>query len=99
MIGMDIKTRKAEYPELFEILSALLFKVDPIGINFETNFDEYESEVATIIPRLPHAKSAADVQLIVHEEFCRWFDDETVGSINNYNDLAFQIWAEWLRYR
>jgi hypothetical protein len=100
MVSTEIEKRKAvrlQYRELFDALSTLLFRADPIGINFETNTDEYEPEVGTIIPRLRHAKSEADVQLIVHEEFCRWFDSETAGPITDYRDLASQIWDEWLR--
>ena len=33
---------KAEYGALFDSITALLFRHDPIGINFEDNVDEYE---------------------------------------------------------
>jgi hypothetical protein len=64
---------KREYGTLFASISAALFEADPVGINFEINPDEYEPEVGTIIPRLGSAKSAADVQAIVYDEFCTWF--------------------------
>jgi len=32
-----------------------------------------------ILPRLRTCVSAAEVQRVVHEEFCRWFDVETAG--------------------
>src|SRR5476649_186019 len=80
--GTVAEKRKAirlQYGELFDALSNLLFELDPISINFETNTDEYEPEVGTIIPRLTHAESEADVRKIVHEEFCKWFDSKTTG--------------------
>ena len=38
--------------ELFAELRECFFKHDPIGINRESNQDEYDPEVGTIIPRL-----------------------------------------------
>jgi hypothetical protein len=88
-----------EFRALFDALSKLLFEADPIGINFDSNTDEYEPEVGTIIPRLKHAKSEDDVRLIVHEEFCKWFDVETAGPMEAYGGIASKVWAEWQRYR
>ena len=102
MGSIELEIRKAvliEYPELFNTLSSLLFKADPIGINFETNTDEYDPEIGTIIPRLRAAQSEADVQRIVHEEFFRWFDKKTAGPLEDYRDIASQIWTDWLRFK
>jgi hypothetical protein len=93
------KAIRREYGALFDALSKLLFEADPIGINFETNTDEYEPEVGTIIPRLKHAQSEDDAREIIHEEFCRWFDVKTAGSIEAYGDIASKVWAEWQRYQ
>lgn len=70
-IRRDRATLKEEYGAFFENVSAILFEADLVGINFETNTDEYEPEVGTILPRRSHAISVQDVELIVHEEFCR----------------------------
>ena len=64
---------KEQYGELFDATAALLFRHDPIGINFEENLDEYEPEARTILPRLRDCYGAADVTRVVHEEFVRWF--------------------------
>ena len=71
---------KREYGTLFASISDALFEADPIGINFDDNTDEYDPETGTIIPRLGLAKSAEDVQAIVYEEFCRWFDPISAGA-------------------
>jgi hypothetical protein len=86
---------KHKYGALFESISDALFQADPIGINFETNTDEYESEAGTIIPRLSSAKSADDVQSIVFEEFCHWFDPVTVGPKEKYASVSATIWEIW----
>jgi hypothetical protein len=73
---------KLEYGDLFDSIVALLFRNDPIGINFEDNTDEYDPEARTILPRLPTCKSSADVLRVVHEEFTRWFDPQQQGHRN-----------------
>jgi hypothetical protein len=90
---------RREYAALFATLSKLLFEADPIGINFESNTDEYEPEVGTIIPRLREADSEDDVRRIIHEEFCKWFDEKTAGPVDAYRELAASVWAEWQRYQ
>jgi len=90
---------KRQYGALFASVSDALFKADPVGINFETNTDEYEPEAGTIIPRLRSAASAEDVQTIVHEEFCRWFDPVNVGPREKYALVAAEIWALWCAFQ
>lgn len=84
-----------EYRELFGAVSALLFRHDPIGINFEGNADEYDSETGTILPRLKDCRSVQDVQTVVHEEFVRWFDRQTAGPPESYSDISAEIWKLW----
>lgn len=79
--------------ELVTKVEALLFRHDPIGINFEENTDEYRAEAQTIILRLPEASSADDVRRIVHEEFVRWFDPQIAGPAQRYSAIADEIWA------
>jgi hypothetical protein len=60
---------RAADPALFQVIEQILFHADPIGINFETNTDEYESEVATIIPRLERCTSEQDVLVAFTRSF------------------------------
>jgi hypothetical protein len=94
-IRRDRTALKQKYRVLFEKVSSILFEADLVGINFATNTDEYEPEVGTILPRLCHAKSVQDVELIIHEEFCRWFGIEDSSSVSPYRGVAEQIWEEW----
>ena len=94
----DIRARRKalrdEYKGLYDRLAAILFEEDPVGINFEDNTDEYEPEVDSILPRLKSCRSAHDVQLVVHEEFVRWFEAETAGPIERYGKIARRVWTE-----
>jgi hypothetical protein len=76
-------------------IEALLFRHDPIGINFTHNPDEYRSEAETITLRLPEATTKDDLQRIIHEEFVRWFDAETAGPPDRYDSITEEIWQLW----
>lgn len=76
-------------------LEALLFRHDPIGINFEHNTDEYRAEAETIALRLDKCTSADDVQRMVHDEFMRWFGDDVAGPPERYAAIASEIWGGW----
>ncbi|MES1180460.1 MAG: hypothetical protein ABUL66_01215, partial [Verrucomicrobiota bacterium] len=80
---------KAMYSELFDATAALLFRLDPIGINYDTNTDEYEPEVGTILPRLKDCRSEDDVCRVIHEEFARWFGD--AGPQKNYKPIGAEL--------
>jgi len=70
---------KERYPQLFQQVSAILFKHDPMGINYEDNTNEYEPEAGTIIGRLKDFSDYIEARKMIHEEFLRWFyDDEGV---------------------
>ena len=89
---------KEAHRVIFEALAALFFEIDPVGINYDENTDEYEPEVGTVLPRLAGAKSLVDVNTILTEEFDHWFGRP------NYNeerlaDLAVRTWALWTDYR
>ena len=89
----------SRYGELFSEVSRILFEDAPIQINFGDNTDEYDPEARTIIPRLKNAASEEDVEAIVFEEFCRWFDAETVGEKPRYREASLRIWKAWIKYQ
>jgi hypothetical protein len=90
---------RAEYGKLFDSVAALLFRKDPIGINFETNTDEYEPEAETILPRLRTCQSADDVRHVVHQEFVRWFGPDTAGPQEHYAEIANEVFRLWQEFR
>jgi hypothetical protein len=87
------KLVKAQYAGLFAAVTDLFFRVDPVGINFESNADEYEPEVGTVLPRLESAGSVGDVERILREEFSRWFGDSFDGQSSDR--LAPELWSLW----
>jgi hypothetical protein len=89
---------KAEYGQLFDDIAALLFRHGPVIINFETNRDEYEPEVRTILPRLRSCSSAEDVCRVVHEEFIGWFSAESAEPQERYAKIALEIWGHWQKF-
>ena len=78
-------------------LEALLFRHDPIGINFGENTDEYHPEAETIAIRLPEAGDERELLHLVHEEFVRWFTASVAGSPERYTDIAHEIWVQQQR--
>lgn len=91
-IKQERQRLKREYRELYDEVLEILFRNDPIGINFEINIDEYEPEVSTILPRLKEARSPEDLQKIIHQEFVRWFDADIAGSRAKYARIAREVW-------
>jgi hypothetical protein len=83
-------------PSLIDEVEALLYRHDPVGIGFGDNPDEYRPEAESIVASLPDARSVDDVLTLVHEEFVRWFDDDTAGPADPYEVIARDVWAVWL---
>jgi hypothetical protein len=90
---------KAEYGKLFDSIAALLYRHDPIGLNFQDNPDEYEPEARTILPRLRSCGSPNDVLRVVHQEFVRWFEADNAGPEELYAEIASEIWQLWQAHR
>jgi hypothetical protein len=91
---------KRKYRKVFSEMTSILASNDPIGIVFgQTNPNEYEPEVGTILPRLRDARSEADCEKIIHEEFVRWFGEETVGPWADYQEIAHEVWRAWSTFR
>jgi hypothetical protein len=90
---------KQEYGQLFDEITRVLFEEDFMGISCGDNFDEYDLEAATIIPRLHTANSVKDVQRIVHEEFQHWFGKGYVGKLKCYKQVSLKIWKLWCEWQ
>ena len=89
---------RKRYGELFDLTAALLFRHDPIGINFENNSSEYEPEAGTILPRLRGCQSVEDARRVIHQEFVRWFEADNAGPEEHYSTIASEIWQLWERF-
>jgi hypothetical protein len=86
LVGHDAVVSKFE---------SVLFERDPIGINFESNTDEYRSEAETIALRFLEDAPVLDPGLIVHEEFVRWFGSDVCGPRDRYDPIGRELWEIW----
>ena len=77
----------------FSELSAIIYRVDPIGLNVEENSDEYDPEARTILPRLAGCRSREDVDRVVREELSSWFTPDIVARSPTCDELVEKIWA------
>jgi hypothetical protein len=94
--GRDAREKvRTANPELFQALTEALFERDPMGIHFESNTDEYEPEVAAIVPRLAACRSEDDTLQVIHEVFCEWFGEETAGPPDRYRQVSRDVWRLW----
>ncbi|HMS87788.1 MAG TPA: hypothetical protein PKE56_05060 [Acidimicrobiales bacterium] len=73
-------------------LEELLFRHDPIGLNFEDNTDEYLAEAESICLRRHEARTPEDLQHIMREEFVHWFDERLAGPADRYRPIAEEAW-------
>jgi hypothetical protein len=88
-----------DYEQRFHELSAIIYRVDPIGLNFEENPDEYDPEARTILPRLTRCGSIEDVDRVVREELGKWFSPELVSRSPTCDQVVADIWTWWERIR
>lgn len=98
-IVAENKRLKAQYGRLFDDVAEVLFRHDPIGINFEDNTDEYEPEARTILPRLRTCANSDEVVAVVFEEFQKWFGPQIAGGKERYSSLSEEIWLRWNKTR
>ena len=85
---------RARYKSLFVKVVDLFYEVDPVGINFGVNPEEYQAEVYTVLPRLEAARSLDDVVQVLDEEFLEWF-----GRRYTVEPLAKLLWPMWLAWK
>jgi hypothetical protein len=75
-------------------------ETDPIGLlEIGAPSDEYAPEIGTIVPRLASVERLDDVVAVLHEEFIRWFGDDTAGPRHGYEESARDIWNAVVQYR
>ena len=84
-----------EHPDLVRRVSAVMFRRDPVRINFETNTDEYAFEAGSVVARLSECGSPADVRRVVVEEFCHWFGPEYAAITDRLHPLADEVAGLW----
>lgn len=79
--------------EFFNSISEILFKHDPIGLDFETNIDEYDYEAKLIIEKIKEQNNLNELTELIYSVFVRAFDKDTAGSKKKYESIAEEIWS------
>ncbi len=94
-IGKKLQLLRATHGQLFDLISAALFRADPIGIAFAENTDEYDIETASIIVELEKCECRDDVLKVVHGVFVQYFGAKKAGAVDKYFEAAGLIWDAW----
>jgi hypothetical protein len=81
--------------ELYDKLLAILDEADPIGIGIK---NEYDPEVGTILPLLAQCSTVHDLECVIYEQFCRWFNVESAGPREKYQPIAVKVWELWREF-
>jgi len=71
-------------------LEAIMFKYDPVGINFGTNTDEYHPEVVDILTYL-NTSPCIDVHAFtiwLYELLIYYFDEDLLDTLDSHIPLA-----------
>lgn len=91
---------KRRYQTLVAAIQRAIDDADPIGLlEGGAPADEYSPETGTIVPRVVNAQSLDGITAVVHEEFLRWFGEDTAGPRQAYEAPARQIWEAVLEFR
>ncbi len=91
---------RRELKPLRAAVSAAIAKADPVNLlALGAPGDEYETEVAAILPRLPLARDLDGVRTIVRDVFVQFFGGETAGGPERYEEAAAAIWDALNRSR
>ena len=88
------------YQVLVAAVERAINETDPIGLlEIGAPSGEYAPEIGTIVPRLASVERLDDVVAVLHEEFIRWFGDDTAGPRHAYEASARRIWEAVMEYR
>lgn len=86
--------RPREHLAMLHKLERILSEEDPVGLRAAgAPEDEYRPEAQAIVPRLPGCRGVADVRILVHDTFVRFFDARIAGPVESYQHAAERIWA------
>ena len=82
----------AEAADLFETISAVIWQVDPAGLDYGENFDEYDSYAARLLPRLKRCRSEAAVRVAVDDVFWPLREPGLDASEQSHQRVAAALW-------
>jgi len=77
---------------LKKAISEIMFELDPIGINFEDNEDEYDSEAEQVLAIVYKVKSVDELEQKIVSLFKSMFSDDDIQENAVYAEIARRIW-------
>jgi hypothetical protein len=85
------------HEDLIAAIEQLLFRDDPVGINFGTNKDEYRPEAESIALRLvtDGTSSQSTLREMILDEFALWFGALADCDAATYDCIAEELWTFW----
>lgn len=89
-IASERRRLRRKYRELYDEIRRILFEHDPIHIGYRE--DEYEPEVAMILPRIAACRTEAELTDAVHAVFVEMFSVEDAGEPGRFAPIAKDIW-------
>jgi len=94
------KRFQAQYRALYDEVLEILFQIDPLGIHQQDNADKLVPETVSILARLRDARSAEDVEQLIHEELRRWYGRRRTAHLDpeRLADATIAICTAWNRF-
>ncbi len=85
---------KQQYLDLYNQVSGVMFEIDPMGINFEDNTDEYNPETDLILPKIKECGTSLELRAVVVDTFVKLFDQKMADQCNqnHFTQIADKIW-------
>jgi hypothetical protein len=90
---VDFEIRRTD--PLFQRVAVVLCKADPLMFIGGCVPEDYAPVVETILRRLTPSSSVNDTEIILHEEFLRWFGAGITGPQAKYHPIAPLVWQQF----
>lgn len=84
-----------KYNKLIIELRSVFNKFDPIGIQEDENFDEYNPEIKAILSKTRKGMNMVQLQELIYNVFVSWFDEETAGNKEEYENLTREVYEHF----
>ena len=89
---------RRRYERLLSDFSAIMFRHDPVGINFDVNTDEYDQEAERILLRLRELTTEVELLVVVCNVFRELFGAIS-GTPEQYEAMTHELWQRWQQER
>ena len=79
----------------YALIKHAIDQADPIHLlEIGAPDDAYEPEIREIASRIGRCTTLEEIELLLHEVFVKWFDEQIAGPGEQYRGVAEVIWSE-----